>query len=535
MSKGPRERTRSPIEGPASLPWVVGIARIVVLLIGALGVYRFGLDKLLATVGGIASPRSLMAFLFTLYGFNLFSTFLYLRRRQSIVSRIMVWTHVLLDFSVIAATISFTGGPTSFFTFLLVVVILEAGLLLGLSQGFLFAVISSLFVATQAWLRSDGPPDAGLWYNIAVEGLSFLFTAFISGYWNHRIFRLQEFQREILDNMSSGFLITDRNGVVWAQNRAADRVLNFPEGAGIGRHVSETLVPDSGGESPVAAALRTGRDYSSYEFYAAAGPEKRMLLGLTTNCLYDTRGRRSGIIASFTDLTEVDNMRRELLRQDRLAALGALAADVAHEIRNPVAAIRGSVEELQSSVATPELASRLAAIAARECDHLNRIVSGFLDFTRNPAVERQVFDLRPLLDEVAESIRRKFAGAETLSLTVSMPDIPCNIAGDPSRIKQVFMNLSVNAVEAMNERGTLDIGLIPAQGSFEIRFEDAGPGLPPDQVARIFEPFYTTKESGVGMGLAICLRIVTAHDGTIRASARDGGGTRMTIRLPAAT
>lgn len=530
-----RLRPRSPYEGPASLPWVVGIARIVVLVIGAVGVYRVGLDKLLTNMAGVVTPRWLALFLFTLYAFNLFSGVLFLRRWSGAASRIMMWTHVLLDFAVVAATVSFTGGTTSFFTFLLVVVILEAGLLLGLSQGFLFAVLSALFVGIQAWLSANVPPEIGQWYNITIEGLSFLFTAFISGYWNHRIYRLQEFQREILDNMSSGFLITGRNGIISAQNRSADRILSIQEGSGIGRHVSEVLIPDSGGECPVVTALRSGRDFTSYEFYAVAGPNKRKLLGLTTNCLHASRGRLTGIIASFIDLTEVDNMRQELRRQDRMAALGELATGIAHEIRNPVAAIRGSVEELQSSIHTPEQADKLAAIAVRESDHLNQIVSGFLDFTRNPISNRQVFDLCPVVEEVAESVQHRYHEAGQLTVTTHLPDRACKIAGDPSRMKQVFLNLSVNAVEAMNERGNLTISMIAAPGSFEIRFDDEGPGLQPDEVARVFEPFYTTKESGVGMGLAICLRIVIAHDGTIRASTRESGGTRMTVRLPAAT
>jgi len=524
VSNGTLNRSRPLHEAPASLPWVVGIARIAVLAVVAVGVYRFGLD----------APAGLALFLLTLYVFNLISGFVYLKRSRT-ASRILTWTQVLLDFAVVAATVSFTGGTTSFFTFLLVIVILEAGLLLGLAQGFLFAILSTIFVIIQAWLSIHPTSELGLWYDIFIEGLSFFFTAFISGYWNLRIYRLQEFQREILDNMNSGFLITDRIGIISAQNQAADHILNIPEGSAIGRPVDDIIKSDSGGECPIITALRSQRDFTSYEFYAITGPEETKLLGLTTSRIYNARKHLTGIIASFIDLTEIDKMRQELRRQDRMAALGELAAAVAHEIRNPVAVIRSSVEELQANVTTPDFTKKLAGIALRESDHLNEIVAGFLDFTRNPITRREVFDICTVLREVEDLLRRKYAHAGNLTISGHYAEPQGNVAGDPSQIKQVFINLGINAVEAMNEHGRLDITMVAVPGSFEVRFDDEGSGLKPDQVAHIFEPFYTTKESGVGMGLAVCLRIITAHDGIIRAGSREGGGTRITVRLPAAS
>ena len=529
-------RFRPPYEGPDTLPWFVGIARIAVLVMGVVGVYHFG--ELTIRTPGISAqvaPRWVGLFLFGLYAFNLLSAFLHLSmlRRVRTVMPFMMQTQVLLDFAVIAATISFTGEGISVFKFMLVTVILEAGLLLGLSQGFVFAILSTVFVSVQAWLNPYFTPGADQWYDILVQGLAFFFTAFVSGYWNQRIYRLKEFQREILDNMSSGFLITDENGIIYAQNRAADRALNLEPGAAIGRHVGEVLRPDSGSECPLVTALRTKRDFTSYEFHAQVGPNEKKLLGLTTNCIYGHRKRLRGIIASFTDLTEIDAMRQELNRQDRMAVLGELATGVAHEIRNPVAVISGSVEELQSKLDAPEVAERLAGIALRESDHLNEIVTEFLDFARSPVMTHDVFDICTLAREVGDILQREHGRAEGLTVVNTPGEQPCLVAGDRSRMRQVFMNLGLNAIEAMQEQGRLDITVNPAPGWIEIVFDDEGPGLEPDQVAQVFEPFYTTKESGVGMGLAVCLRIVTAHDGTIRISSREGGGARVTVRLPA--
>jgi len=339
-------------------------------------------------------------------------------------------------------------------------------------------------------------------------------------------------QGEILDNMSNGFLITDKNGIIIAQNKAADRILELEQGTAALRPVQEVLRVESGAECPIVAALRTGRHFTSYEFHARTGSQKVKLLGLTTSPIHDSHGSLTGIIASFTDLTEMAKMREELKRQDRLAAVGELSAGLAHEIRNPVAAIRGAVDELKDNIGTPPIAQRLAAIATRESDHLNRIVTDFLDFARNPEVRRETFSLNELMQEVVELLGDKYRNRTGLQIRTHPPLKDCLISGDRSQIKQVFMNIAKNGIEAMEEQGVLSVSVAPDSTSVEVRFDDEGAGIPPDELARIFEPFYTTKANGVGMGLAVCMRIVTAHDGTIRATPREGGGTSLSVRLP---
>jgi two-component system sensor histidine kinase PilS (NtrC family) len=242
----------------------------------------------------------------------------------------------------------------------------------------------------------------------------------------------------------------------------------------------------------------------------------------------------TGIIASFSDLTELEQIRQELKRQDRLSIVGELAAGLAHEIRNPVAAIRGAVDELSTSLEQPVVAEKLVAIALRESDQLNAIVTDFLDFARKPRMRRDVFDVRGLIEEVADFTQRKYADSPEFTVVTEVPREVCPVSGDRSQIRQVFVNLAKNAAEAMNERGRLLVAASLGPSSVEVRFDDEGPGIEPDKVARIFEPFYTTKDTGVGMGLAICLRIVSAHDGTIRAASREGGGATMSVRLPRA-
>lgn len=515
-------------DGPSAWLWFVGVARIGMIVVVALGAQLVSDDK-----------ESFRYLLTGIYMSALASSLWYLvvLRRENSIPAILTWTQVLVDFAVVAATISFTGGHDSFFTFLLVIVILEAGVLMGLLQGFVFASAASAFMLYQAYIKTPAPPDQlAHWYHYLIQGLAFFFTAFISGYWNQRVSRMKQFQREILDNMNSGFLITDEKGLVIAMNKAACGILSLVPENVAGLHVDGIIVQVSGAECPVTTALRLEKDFTSYEFYAQIGENETKLLGLTTNRIRDAHDHVTGLIASFTDLTEMAQMRKELQKQDRMAVIGELSAGLAHEIRNPVASIRGSMDELQRNIDNPSLVGRLAKIAVRESDHLNEIVTGFLDFARDPSRRYALLDVRDVALEVVEQLRRKYGHGEALNVILRVPRESCLIMGDRTQIWQVFTNLGQNAVEAMENKGTLSVIVDQheSRGPVEVRFDDEGPGIAPDKVSRIFEPFYTEKQRGVGMGLAICMRIITAHDGTIQAASRSGGGTTMSVRLPRA-
>jgi PAS domain S-box-containing protein len=523
------DRVRLSIEGSETWLWYVGGGRVVVLFLVATGAY--------ALPGQGSEPLLPYLTVFYLFGFASCVGYLVkLRWSHPEATPLLTWTQVLVDFCVVAATVGFTKGPLSFFAFLFVVVILEGGMLLGFAQAFVFATLAAAFMLVQMLMAfadySGADARLNLLTNLLVQVLAFYLTAFISTYWAQRLRRMQRFQREILDNMNSGFIITDALGVVRLVNRAALRILGVSEPDVHGEPVASVLVSAEEGECPVMTALRTRRDFTSYEFKARTGGGTRQF-GLTTSCVFSPGGQVTGVIASFTDLTELARMREELQRQDRLAAVGELSAGLAHEIRNPVASIRGAVDELQRSLGNPALVGRLACIATRECDHLNHIISEFLDFARESRAEREPFDLGALVEEVAGLLRQSFPGEPGPRVETSGGG-PCPVRGDRSQLKQVLVNIGKNGMEAMDGGGTLRFSLVRDAVSVGVRIEDEGPGIPPDKVARIFEPFYTTRESGVGMGLAVCMRLVTAHDGTIQVASRPGGGTAMTVRLPAA-
>ncbi len=508
---------------PSKWLWLTGIARICVLMVVVSGAQMMVRQRI---------PWSVLTGVY-IAALVCSSLYLITVRKSSRIPPVLVWTQIFLDFGAVALTISFTGGPDSLFTFLMVMVILEAGVLLGIVQGLYFAAMACVFMFTMFFNTPGMRAPHGLlpWYQFLVQCMAFFFTALVSGYWNQRLSRMNYFQREILNNLSSGFLMADAHGRIFGANNSARRILGV-EGMEIaGMHAEAVLVPESGAECPIVTAIREGRDFSSYEFPARTRSGGVKLLGLTTNRLHDRHGRLETVFAVFADLTEIARMRQELQRQDRMAAIGELAAELAHEIRNPVTSIRGAVEEIGRMDNPRELNERLAGIALRESDHLNNIVIGFLDFARAPDLNRAGVNLA----ELAAEIKATYEGRHgELSVTLDLPpEGDVEVVGDRTKLRQLFTNLAQNAVEAMNGRGALAVSIRRVAGTMEIRFDDNGPGIPPDKVARIFEPFYTEKERGVGMGLPTCLRIVTAHDGTLQAAARPGGGASLIVRLPA--
>lgn len=511
---------RPTYDGPPAWPWYFGIGRLAVLLVVAIGVIRTGNteEEILAPALIFGAALACGAwYLLTLY-------------RQHIVSPMLTWAQVLLDFCIVVFTISPTGGELSYYTLLLVVVILEAGILLGIFHAFAFALLSLFFLFL---LGLPGAYDAAsmlpYWYNLLIQWIVMLSAAFVSGYWNQRIGRLKQFQREILDNMTSGFLICDAREKVTMVNKAACSILEMEPDEMLNRHVSEILPAPSGTECPVVTAIRDGRDYVNYEFQwqpAQGGPK---VFNLTTNRLVDSRGRLASLIAVFQNLTETVAMRLALQQQDRMAAVGESAAEFAHEIRNPLAALRSAVDEMNRGIASPEMMSRLCGIALRESEHLNGIVTGFLEFARNPRSDRVPVDINGLLEAAGGAVERVYPG---IRVTFQCDEPAILVPGDATQLRQMCDNILRNSVEAMKEQGEVTLTSRCVDNYVEIRFDDTGRGISPDKMMRIFEPFYTEKEKGVGMGLPVCMRIVTAHNGDIRAAARPGGGLSMIVRLP---
>ena len=243
------ESLRPTYDGPGQWLWFAGAARLGILLVVAAGTTLVRTSAFMVVPGTIY----VLAFASSLW------YFIALLREETISAR-LTWTQMLVDFGVVGFTISYTGGEHSFYTSLLVIVILEAGVLMGIIQGFVFATLATAFMLMQSFYGLNTAADPFVyWYNFLIQGIAFFFTAFISGYWNQRVSGMKQFQREILDNLNSGFLITDERGLVIAINRAGWQILDFKEGDVTGRHVEGIIRARSGEECPVVTAPRNAK------------------------------------------------------------------------------------------------------------------------------------------------------------------------------------------------------------------------------------------------------------------------------------
>jgi two-component system, NtrC family, sensor histidine kinase HydH len=254
-------------------------------------------------------------------------------------------------------------------------------------------------------------------------------------------------------------------------------------------------------------------------------------------------GRFDGDAAEWVDesvsalLDRFRQVERDALRAEQLAWVGQMAAGIAHEIRNPLMAIKILIQTAADPLRETPFRAKDLAVIEREIARLEHTVTGFLDFARPPQPEKKTIDLRALLEDAASGLQAR-ADRQRVSLTVEGPPVPVALQVDPNQFRQVVYNLIYNALDAQPRGGHIRVVVVtgtsepPGSSDLVLRVEDEGVGLPAEFGERIFDPFVSTKETGLGLGLSICRRIVEAHGGTIRAELRAAGGSVFTVRIP---
>jgi two-component system sensor histidine kinase PilS (NtrC family) len=257
----------------------------------------------------------------------------------------------------------------------------------------------------------------------------------------------------------------------------------------------------------------------------------RLRLGFTISPLFSEAGKTTGTVISFQDLTEIRALEETSRRQDRLAAIGRMAASIAHEIRNPLAAMRGSIQMLRSEMVEKSSQSELMEIILRESDRLNRIIADFLNYARPRSIVQARIDVGELLGQTFTLLRHS---PEILNSHQIEEDIsgPLIAEADAEQLRQVFWNLARNALQAMPNGGTLRAELAKnSHDRLRITFSDTGRGMSPEQVEHLFEPFSSTT-GGTGLGLSIVYQIIRDHGGTINVRSREGSGTTIAVEIP---
>jgi two-component system, NtrC family, sensor histidine kinase PilS len=350
----------------------------------------------------------------------------------------------------------------------------------------------------------------------------------------HALVSLRALHERIVESIRSGVITTDLNRHVYTANHAAEEMTGYAASDLRGQDVS-ILFGDIKEqiEGSLRAAVEGGAS-PRYESECLTSDGFRARLGYSISPLSSEGGETTGLVITFQDLTEVRSMEETSRRQERLSAVGRVAAGIAHEIRNPLAAMRGSIQVLRSEMQADPAQAELMDIVLRESDRLNRIITDFLTYARPRKFSLNETDLREPLRETFALLRHSPEVGAGQTLEEDLPDEPVLALADAEGIRQVFWNLARNALIAMPEGGTLRVEMQRAgDRAVRITFADTGRGMSPSQVERLFEPFSSSTTGGTGLGLSIVYQIIRDHGGTINVRSREGYGTTITIELPA--
>jgi two-component system, NtrC family, sensor histidine kinase PilS len=441
---------------------------------------------------------------------------------------VIAYVQIALDVAVAAAVVACTGGTESVFVFMFSLGVVNGAILL-FRRGALAGVGLAAVGYVVAVLGVGGAPVS--WAVVLVHCSAFGFTGILAAYLAEQLRTTAErlaaresdlaaitaLHHSVVESLTSGLVTLDPARRITYMNSAAERITGFALRDVRARPVDEVVVfPTAGGREEV-------------DFVNARG--ERLRLGYTVFPLRGREGQEMGTAAIFQDLTLLRTMETAMQRSARLADLGQVAAGLAHELRNPLASVSGSVELLRARAPAGGDERRLLDIVLREAERLDQLVSAFLNYARPPPLRRQRTDLAGLLGETLDVFAQD---PDAGKVTVARALAPARVDCDADQIRQVVWNLVRNAAQArsgMGSGGRIDVSCGGEPGGGWFRVADDGPGIPPADRERIFLPFHTTKERGTGLGLAIVHRIVDEHGGRIEVDASASGGTAFVVHL----
>ncbi len=527
------------------LRWRVGLA--IILSAASVGMVLLGPEQV--SVPGVVASLGL---LFTTLAACWAAALVPIAPRQLLIAQLSA------DTLAIGLLVHFTGGPLSVLPLAFCVPIMLGAYFLGSRCAMGLAGTAAIFTGgghfglALGWmLAGSSTPVAYLQgWPVMVTAMHlalFVFTGMISGSLAEKLsLRRMEKQRlddvtakarfevrNILQNIRSGLLTVDREGVVTRINPAAEEILGLTERKMLGHSLTgitsggmedlaDVVLPVACGAEPVPRGeveiLRRGNTVP---------------LGLSVNPVIAEGGAQDGAIVIFTDLTREKEMSARIREADRMAAVGELAASIAHEIRNPLASIRGCVEILDSELELDGHLNQLLGLVLKESARVNTIIEDFLAYSRMRPIAVKKFSANEFFAEVElQAIQHVVAHGGKVDVEFSFQPQDLEISADPAQLNQLILNLVINACEAMSYAGRIDLDLQADPHNYQLQIKDTGPGIAPEIFDELFAPFKTTKEKGTGLGLAMVARIASAHGGRVKVAQAENNGALFTVTWP---
>jgi two-component system, NtrC family, sensor histidine kinase PilS len=468
------------------------------------------------------------------------------------------------DALTVSAFIYVTGGITSYFSSLFLLPIIAASTLRLRRGGMQVAILSTvlyLALVSAQYLHAYGylaewpaggetalPTTRFAQYTVGINLLGFFAVAVLSGSLaeglrsagvrleraSNQMADLRAFNEHVIDSLLSGLVTTSEQGRVLTFNRAASVITGVATTEAVGRDVFELMQIPSGFRTrlPLLEPVQSLRIDLQYRT-----PDRRLLdIGITASTLAFPDGRR-GFLFTFQDVTDMRRLERNARLQQRLAAVGEMAAGIAHEIRNPLAAMSGSIQVLRQELPLSEEQAQLMDIVLRESERLNDTIRSFLAYARPQRFSVTRLDIRKTLQDAALLLRNGADVRDEHMVDVDLPAEPVWFDADENQLRQIIWNLATNGLRAMPSGGRLRLAVATDQragtdGEVVLTVQDEGRGIPAEELDGIFQPFRSSFDRGTGLGLAIVHRIVTDYGGTIQVSSAVGTGTTMRVRFP---